>query len=384
MINILFICENIVIESHTGEILEGLKYISNKCIAVDYYSYFLNNGKKKFENKIKEIIINENINILIIGLGDAFVIDPFFLANLSNNYNLKVCIIFGDPEHNFEHHDRYYAQCSDICWIFSPATTALFRLYGFSVFDQIGLSKIHRYFGKVEKKYEVSFIGGINRGDRIEYLEYLKSNSINVFLAGSGSNIGKVTYATKDEIIQSSLIHINFSKVENKTLNIYSRIRQFKGRLYESYMLGTFCLTEYYYGIEEQLGPRYKQICFRSKEELLKMIKYYLANDSERDELTAHFKKIVLDDYSSSKVSKDFLKKFKLVEFKEKQFINDKMFSEKYFSMRVYYFGWFIGRGWVLNAIAELKGVSKGILHVKLKNIIFQFIRGLYHSFKKG
>ena len=40
MDNILFLSENLVLESHTGELIEGLKRYSNNIIPVNYFDSF--------------------------------------------------------------------------------------------------------------------------------------------------------------------------------------------------------------------------------------------------------------------------------------------------------------------------------------------------------
>ena len=198
----LYISEHLLLDSHVGEFIEGIQNNSFQTICIDYKKEYLLLGKNGFEEKIEKVIQDNAINLIVVGLGDSRVLDVEFLCKLSNKLEIKICMIFSDSEHMFESHDRYYAQAADICWVGTEAAGSLFKTYGYKVFEKHGFSKKFRNYLPVEKKYDVSFIGGYDRSDRIDYLNYLASNGINVFVAGSGSKIGRVTNKEKDKLIQ--------------------------------------------------------------------------------------------------------------------------------------------------------------------------------------
>ena len=381
MSNILFLSENLVKESHTGELLAGLIQTSDRIKAINYYDEYLCLGKKLFEKTIFDLINNDKYDLLILNLGTTCILDPEFIINLSNKFHLKTCVIFGDPEHNFEIHDRYYAQCSDLCWVFSPAVYSLFKMYGYEVFHDFGLSISHRNYRQgLEKKYDVSFVGGINRGDRRNYINFLLKNGVDLFLAGHGSSVGLVSNSIKDEIIQCSKVHINFSKVENKSLNIYSRLTQFKSRIYESFMLNTFCLTEYYYGVEDQLGEDYEKICFSDPENLIVKLDYYLARPDEMTKLTKHFRKIILEKYETRVVANNLLIFQNKLVFKSKEFIPDDLFLTYFIGQRFYFFGWFLCCLNFKAAFEEIASIKNNFRQIKVRHLYYEMVKGGFHA----
>ena len=59
------------------------------------------------------------------------------------------------------------------------------------------------------KSIDVSFIGGIGRGNRKEYIDFLIHNEINVELAGYGTKRGVISTQEKNEIVHQSKINLN-------------------------------------------------------------------------------------------------------------------------------------------------------------------------------
>ena len=381
--NAIFLSEHLIMDGHTGEILEGLKNQINNLILIDYKKTYFNFGKKKFEEQIEEIIIKNDIQLIVLNLGDARVIDPEFIIKISNKLRVKICIIFPDSEHMFEEADRYYAQCADVCWIFNPFMRANFENYGYDVYDSFGLSLKLRKKIEIEKKYLISFIGAVDRGDRKNYIQFLSSKFNNFYIAGYASTNGKLSNEERDIKIQSSLIQLNFSKVQNPNLNIYSRVRQFKSRIYESFLLDTFILTEYYAGIEQQLGEKWESICFRDEFELVEKINYFTENLEELRFLVRHFKKIVLENYGTNKVAKNLLRKIEKTKIKNKIFIWDKNFKSRYLSQRFYFLSKFMINLKFQSAFNELCYIQKNIKHIKFNFIYYELPRGIYHAIKQ-
>ena len=88
-------------------------------------------------------------------------------------------------------------------------------------------------------------------------------------------------------IFRNSKINLNFTKTIDNSGN-----NQLKGRIFEICMSGGFLLTEYYDEIEEYFKIGEEIDIFRSKEELIKKVNFYLSNDKKREtlRLAAHEK----------------------------------------------------------------------------------------------
>jgi hypothetical protein len=381
-LRILFISEHLIIKSHTGEVIQGLRQNSEYLGLIDYKSQYLRLGKNNFEEGIAVSVVEDKIDLVILNLGSARVIDPEFLARLSNSFSAKVVILFPDPEHMFESHDRFYAQASDVCWVSNTGAGALFKLYGFKVYEKFGLSENYRHYSSVQKKYDVSFVGSIKRGDREDYLSSLASENIKLYVGGYQTEIGELSAAEKDLIIQQSWIHINFSKVENKELKIFRKVRQYKGRIHESCMLGTLPLTEFYSGIENHFPNHFREISFSSKEEMHEKIKFFLENKEITIKLANELKNYALKNFEINTVVRELFMVVKNTKFSKKELFIDDIFHRSFLSQRFYYLGRFLSMMHFKKMYYELCYLLKNYKSINFKDAIFQVSRGIYHSIK--
>lgn len=360
--------------------LEGIEKISQNVITLDYHSYYSKNGKNKLQEKICSIIKSQGIDLLIINLGTSYLLDGSFLTDVSNSFFIKVVIIFPDPEHNFEDHDRYYAQCADLCWLFATGTESIFNLYSYKTFCGQGFS-IARYPLLNNKKiYDVSFVGGVERADRKKYINFLKQNGVNLKLAGYGTEVGLVSVAEKNRIISSSHIHVNFTKVENKRLNIFNRVTQQKGRVIEASLLGTFVLSEDCAGLRDVFSESEVDI-FKSPDELLSKVNLYLQNLDIVVSMSklAHSKALL---YETSLVYERLLLQLDNIEISLKYFLEDNIFTKNFIAKRYYFFGKFMYSFNFGFAFDELKYIiSKR--RISFSNIFYDIPKGIKHAFKK-
>lgn len=378
MTRVLFVSENLSPNSHTIDMLDGVLEVAELTITVDYYKEYNNLGKSKFELHLLKLIDENNIDIVIINLGTTYILDPYFLCDLSNHKKINVVISFPDPEHNFDDNDRYYAQCADICWLFSSGVESLFNTYGYSTFVGQPYSTKRYPYSSLPKIYDVSFVGGIDRADRRVYLDYLSDNKIEVMLAGYGTEIGLVTVPEKNRIISSSYIHIDFSKVENKKLNIFRRVKQQKGRTIEALLLGTFVLAEECPSLRT-IFLESEVDFFNSPEELLAKIRFYLANKSliEKMSKSAHIKAL---SYETASVFRRILSKIYSNQNAKKFFITDEIFEYKYLSQRYYYFSKFFFLLRFRSSYDEFKYILSSN-KISIKNIFVDIPRGIKHAF---
>lgn len=381
MNNIIFLTENLSPNSHTIDTLDGICSEYKDPIIINYSETYCAHGRFGLERIIVEKVELNVIDMILINLGTTYIIDPKFICSLSNKFKIKIVIIFPDPEHNFEDHDRYYAQCADVCWLFSNSTKYLFNLYGYNTFIGQGFSIVRYPLHVTEKKIPVSFIGGINRGDRRKYISYLLDNGISVELAGHGTKKGLVSVEEKNNIISRSYIHLNFSKVENKRLNIYYRVRQQKGRIIESLLLGTFVLTEYSPGLRDIFSESELET-FNSPEELLYKINFYLENTKLIENIAAKGHKKALY-YETSAVFKRLSEYAKSTRIVNKKFISDHQFNNNYISTRYYFFSKFIFGFRFKQAISELNSILNSRT-ISFKNIFFDIPRGFKHALFKN
>lgn len=266
---------------------------SESCNNLNYRQLYLKLGPRKFEEHIKGVIDQNNINyIFIIFSGWDFILDIHFLNQLSRS--TKIVIFYFDTEYYFENLDRYYAQVADLvvvpdrysCYGFEELSIPAYTSY--SLYDSKTKYVKHEFLNKT---IDVSFVGNLEVGDRKQYINYLVQNGVRVEVYGAGSSNGFITHEQVVEIHNKSKICLNFTGLQDfKKLppgipTIRKRIRQSKGRPIEIVLCGGFVLSEYSTGISEMFDIGSQIDLFDSKEELLQKINYYLVNESIRNEM---------------------------------------------------------------------------------------------------
>lgn len=132
-----------------------------------------------------------------------------------------------------------------------------------------------------ECRYQVSFVG-IAYGDRRRTVEALRRNGIEVTCFGHQWPTGPVASEQIPEIMQQSVISLNFSK------GLYGGTNQIKARTFEVPGAGGFLLTETAPGLERWYVPGKEIAIWNDVKDLERSIRYYLAHPQERDAMTAN------------------------------------------------------------------------------------------------
>ena len=143
-----------------------------------------------------------------------------------------------------------------------------------------------------EKKYDVTFIGQMNNPDRKKYIEYLRTNGVDVhnFHGLSHDEMVKVWSETK--------IGLNFSKNYNGVpVRTQMKLRPFE----ISAAKGTLIMSEYHSGLKYFYDIDKEIVTFTSPEEMLKKIKILLANEKIRNKIAIAGNNRFYKDHTSHK-----------------------------------------------------------------------------------
>ena len=137
---------------------------------------------------------------------------------------------------------------------------------------------------KPAKDIDVSFAGNVLRyPDRLRYIQFVKDNNIPLFLCGGDSG-----FATVGDVFNRSKISLNFSLVNQGTKH------QLKSRTIEAPAAFSLLMESENPLISLMYEPFEEYIPFTNEQDLVDKIRYYLKNDSEREEITDRaFKKLV-------------------------------------------------------------------------------------------
>lgn len=175
----------------------------------------------------------------------------------------------------------------------------------------------------VEKKYDVTFIGTPKK-DRKEFVEYLMNKGVKIKIFGAGWQ----DYPQFSKIYGGFLNPEEYTKVINQSrINIcftknYAGVTHVIQKFFETAACKVFMLTEHSPRYAELFRDKKELVMFKTKEELLEKINYYLKNEKEREKIATKAYERIMKDFSKDT---EFKKLFKMI-FKE-----EKKHSKGYF-----------------------------------------------------
>tara|TARA_B100001123_G_C15239275_1_gene998456 strand:+ start:348 stop:1532 length:1185 start_codon:yes stop_codon:yes gene_type:complete len=243
-------------------------------------STLLNKNNKEIIKTINSIIKNKKISVALFE-GDHVSIINFDFIN-SIEVKKKGLILFDD----FMYHETnaITAKACDFILSGCPHSSLKFKKKGYrSLFMPIESDgNIFKKYENIKKKNDVLFFGDPNK-HRMPYINHIRNNNINIKLVHENLPTTKMHHDLV-KLINESRIVINFSKNEflkSKYFGSkkYKSYYQFKGRIYQSGLCGTACITEYS-PAHELIFKENELINFKTKEECVKILKEIL-NDSE-------------------------------------------------------------------------------------------------------
>lgn len=281
------------------------EFVKNGATFIDYGDLYRKFGMRGAQKRIAEILEEGDLKVLVYhSSASDFHFDPPFFQSLGGKvFRVMTC---GDSDYYFDIRDIYYAQAMDLVLVYDWANRYRFMHYGvpaISFYSSYDGKKYHRTDG-MEKDIAVSFVGDtLNYAGRREYVDCISQSGISVETFGTGSKNGPVSLEEMVSIFNRTKINLNFTGILGKSMlrsmpDINSLIRQLKGRIAEVALSGGFVLSEYAPGIEEVFKPDSEIVIFRSKEELIEKITYYLAHDAEREAIANAAHKRALRDYA--------------------------------------------------------------------------------------
>lgn len=300
---ILYEVELDYLDFHFSEIN---KYITNTT-KLNYTEFFKDFGVFQLQRQIDQIISDNEIEIVFIfQFENNYEFSPGFYNSLRDRCRIVFWLF--DDELLLHAHSKFYAQTAD-----AVISTDYF---GRNYYESIGIptvlyfssySKDDYYPKKIEKEYDVSFVGVVSeiKNNRMELIRFLKESGVNISVFGPGSDNGFVTFEEMVDVFNKSRINLNFSGISilpwiyNHDPLLIARSKQNKGRPIEIALTDSFCLSEYAPSLPYMFTVGEEIDMFRNREELLSKIRYYLDNGQERERIAANAYKRALKEYES-------------------------------------------------------------------------------------
>jgi hypothetical protein len=277
----------------------GFRTVCTDVHIFDYYACFVSDGPFGMESSIRDLVRRNNIQLLIVP-NMYFELAPTFLSEL-RELGCRSLTVFFDDSMRFEDTNRFYLSSFDYYLTHeSMASKALYKPYGIDAeflpnFPSRAFYKeILQRFDKtsVDNSRDVVFVGA-KIADRDVFIDYIKDDGIDISVYGKGWDAGMLSTEEMLAAFNSTKINLNFIKTFDG-----SGRTQLKGRLFEIIIAGGFVLSEHSDELADYFEIGHEIDTFKSLQELLDKIRYYLENDALREEMSARAKDRVVKNYT--------------------------------------------------------------------------------------
>jgi len=281
-----------------------------------FISDIIEKSNREIIKLINQTIKNNNISTIIFE-GDHISIFNFnFISSIKGVK--KGILLFDD----FMYHDinSITAKACNFVLTGCPHSSLKFKKLGYkSLFIPMESDgNIFKKYNNIKKNIDVLFFGNLNNY-RKNYIDYIRNSGISLKTV-SIKDKKKPNHEDLVKLINESKIVINFSRAEFlKKKYFRSRIHknyyQFKGRLYQTGLCGTACVTEYSES-HSLIFNENELISFKTKEECINVLKKMLSNKNSLEFYANNFYKkcLELEDTNYIKKIKNLIDSVKLDE----------------------------------------------------------------------
>lgn len=271
------------------------EFIKNGALFLDYSDIYDQRGHAGAQSFILDFVRRNGVDTLVYAADStSFHFPPSFFRELGRY--AYTAMLAGDTVYYFDVRDKFYAAETDLFIILDSFQRAdEFRALGGDAMILLSSYDRTRYvrYEDRTKTIDVSFVGAFaGRQDRIDGVNYLLKNGIDVKVYGYGAPGGQLTLDEMVAVFNKTRINLNFTGASaGSRLNASNPIplgaKQLKSRQVEAALCGSFALSEDAPGMEETLKPGEEMALFRTREEMLEKIRYYLAHEDEREAIAA-------------------------------------------------------------------------------------------------
>ena len=258
-------------------------------VEILFINDFLNLTNNEIINNINNLINSKKIQTVLFEGDHAHIIDYHFLRKISNK--VKKGIFLGD-DMVWHIVNLITAQQCDFVFSSEPISVLKFKELGIeSFFVPIeGDGKLLKDRG-LNKIYEVLHFGR-DKTIRSDYIDYLEKNGIKVKCVSPYDEESN-TMEKLAKLISQSKIVLNFAESANGNrsfnhLRIFKKFYQTKGRIQMAGISNVLCISEYC-ASSELLYNQKELPFFKSKEECLEKIQFFLSNDNALKTATEKF-----------------------------------------------------------------------------------------------
>jgi hypothetical protein len=261
-----------------------------------YISEYKGKNFSKIVNEINSTIESQSIELIFFDVDFSKFINFFFIHKIKNIK--KILVTYDD--YAVHEMNAITANACDLILCQCPLSLLKYKEKGYEAYwmPPENDSNIFKNLS-LKKEIDVLFFGQM-RQDRKEILDFFINNGIKVKIVGQGTE-----WVDEEKLVQlicKSKIILNFSKSLGETVtnyassDIYKFHYQLKGRLIQSGLCGTLCISEYSPG-QELIFSEKELPMFRTKDECLKIVNEYLTNNELLEKHSNQFHSKMLELY---------------------------------------------------------------------------------------
>lgn len=332
----LLLCSSDSIHTKTSQIKFYKELLSKNFNTTffDLIDYFKSFGRSESESYIKKII--NKFQIILITTDKPYFNFNFFSELKKINKELIIVYTDGDGVLNYPSYSINFINDIDL-YAVTDSLKVVSYLNKNNTKAFFWYTQYKQDFFKLDdrlKTDDVIFYGGSQ--NRMEYLNYIEENNINLSKYGRGFHSDFTPIKTLNKLINRSKIGLSLNFVQkerewkNKYFNDFNNCKQVKGKNLEIPLCGTFLLAEYLKDLDELYVNKKEAVFFEDKKEMIELIKYYLENNEEREQIALAGYNKALNNFEGSIMIEKLIKEINNIYFnREKNFINKNKITNK-------------------------------------------------------
>ena len=384
--SLLFLSENLDPESHTTQTISVVERFWDRVILMNLALEYEVHGIVGLQKHIEAYIEKYDVDTIWLSPGASCRVDPIWLFHLRQvRSRVGVVTQFSDSEHLFDCNDKYYAQASDVSLVHGAINQGKYELLSLNVVpgQLFDFSVYENRLRQLTRRYSLSFIGGISRSHRRALINKVKDRFPDMFLAGAGTEVGRVTTEDYLDVLANSKCVLCFSGVESTELAIDRRMTQFKGRFIESVFSGAIPIVEFDYSLKYLCGEYFEHLnMFGNADELIERVDYVLENYEQELEKLLNLRNHLGCQLNSNKLMACLVDHLDS-RTQEITGYMDPIYGERFIRERFYYLGRFFAFLRISLAYEEIVKIS-GYLRYLNFGIIRAFGRGIWRRFSSS
>jgi glycosyltransferase involved in cell wall biosynthesis len=261
-------------------------YFPDKLRDIKFYIF----GNWRMNKNLLNIVKNSNFDLVFLAKADTV---NYNLIPIFNNFS-KTWYFFMDPL-NISHEIRGH-KYAKLCNWNSATTKAMNTLYkkvsdnSYYILEGFDENIFKPGEENKQKEIDVIFVGTRN-SLREKYIKYLRKNKIDV-------NVHGPRWKNKPIYLENLAKKYKISKI---ILNFTKKDSGFSNRVFYAMGTGSFLLSKYCSDLPRLFKKGIHMDWFKSPEECLKLIKFYLENDEIREKIAQEGKKYALENFTWKK-----------------------------------------------------------------------------------